>query len=216
MAVCPVKIGSADVALSLRGFLEEEGAGGHPIKSRALRFVAEDPAKRILMAGKAASVGQGVQNKILPLVPSSWRSRFINPLFNGPGPRPGFNNLMETLQVERGSIFVPEGHVRGAVLYFPGCGGGVFYRNIGLAGLTMVLNAGYAVVLPEKHLCCGYPLLAAGKQEAFAVNKDRNSKHLRELAQQASQAGHPVSHVLSARGPCRAGIERPVLPPVLP
>ncbi len=214
MAVCPVKIASAEVALTLRGFLEEEGAGGHPFKSRALKFIAENPAARVPLAGKMAFLGQGLQNRILPLVPASWRSRFVNPLFQAAGPRPGFKNLMETLHLERGSLFVPEGSVRGAVLYFPGCGGNIFFRNIGLAGLTLALNAGYAVILPEKHLCCGYPLLAAGEHEAFAVNQDRNITHLRELAGKAREAGYPVTHVLTACGSCRDGMERHFIPEV--
>ena len=106
--------------------------------------------------------------------------------------------------------------MRGTVLYFPGCGGGVFYRNIGLAGLTMILNAGYAVVLPEKHLCCGYPLLAAGAQDAFAENQDRNIRHLRALAQKAAELDLPISHVLTACGSCRDGMERHFIPEVFP
>ena len=215
-AVCPVKIASPEVALSLRGFLEEEGAGGHPIKSKALHYLAKDPARRVPKAAKLASVGQAVQNRLLPLLPSSWRSRFVNPLFSHKGPRPGFKNLMETLHTERGSIFVPQGEVRGTVLYFPGCGGSVFYRNIGLAGLTMILNAGYAVALPEKHLCCGYPLLAAGAQDAFAENQDRNIRHLRALAQKAAEIGLPIAHVLTACGSCRDGMERHFIPEVFP
>ncbi|MDL2316151.1 FAD-binding protein [Desulfovibrio sp. OttesenSCG-928-A18] len=216
MAVCPVKISSADVALTLRGYLEDEKAGGHPIKSLALRHVARDPARRVPRAAKLASLGQGMQNKLLPLLPASWRSRFVNPLFSGPGPRPGFKNLMETLHLERGSIFVPEGELRGTALYFPGCGGGVFYRNIGLAGLTMALSAGYAVVLPESHLCCGYPLLAAGEHEAFAVNQDRNVTHLRALARKAADLGYPIERVLTACGSCRDGMERHFIPQVFP
>ena len=215
-AVCPVKIASPEVALSLRGFLEEEGAGGHPLKSRALRFVAGNPAARIPQAAKLASVGQAMQNKLVTLLPSSWRNRFANPMFSHKGPRPGFKNLMETLHVERGSIFVPQGETRGTVLYFPGCGGGVFYRNIGLAGLTMILSAGYAVVLPEQHLCCGYPLLAAGSQDAFAENQDRNVRHLRALAQKAKDLGLPITHVLTACGSCRDGMERHFIPEVFP
>ncbi len=255
MAVCPVKIASADVALTLRGFLEEEGAGGHPIKSRVLRYIAEKPAARIPRVAKLASLGQSVQNKVLRAVPASWRSRFVNPLFAAPGPRPGYANLMETLHLDRGTFFVPmlpggSGKsqeaasetrqdavpgastaasaattgtapsapypVRGTVLYFPGCGGGIFYRNIGLAGLSLALSAGYAVVLPEEHLCCGYPLLAAGEHDAFAVNQDHNITHLRTLAKKVADLGYPITHVLTACGSCRDGMERHFLPEVFP
>ena len=216
MAVCPVKIASPEVALTLRGYLEEEGAGGHPIKSAALKFVSQAPDKRVPAAAKLASVGQAVQNKLLPLVPASIRKGIASPLFNNPGPRTGYRNLYETLDLAHGSFFVPEGEVRGTILYFPGCGGTVFYRNIGLAGLTLALSAGYAVVLPEQHLCCGYPLLAAGEHEAFAVNQDRNVTHLRGLAQKVAGLGHPVTHVLTACGSCRDGMERHFIPEIFP
>lgn len=215
-AVCPVKIASSEVALTLRGYLEEEGAGGHPIKSRVLKYLAEEPAARIPTAAKLASLGQGVQNRLLPMAPSSWRSRFTSPLFSAPGPQPGYRNLGETLDLDKGSIFVPTGEVRGTVLYFPGCGGSIFYRDIGLAGLGMALGAGFAVVLPERHLCCGYPLLAAGEHDAFAVNQDRNITHLRALAQKAMDLNLPVTHVLTACGSCRDGMERHFIPEVFP
>jgi FAD/FMN-containing dehydrogenase/Fe-S oxidoreductase len=215
-AVCPVKIASSEVALSLRGFLEEEGAGGHPFKSGILKHIAKNPSERIPKAARLASVGQAVQNRIIPLLPYAWRRRFLNPLFSHKGPRPGFKNLMETLHAERGSFFVPHGETRGAVLYFPGCGAGVFYRNIGLAGLVMLLNAGYAVILPERHQCCGYPLLAAGAHDAFAENQDRNIRDLRVLAQKAAGLGLPVSHLLTACGSCRDGMERHFIGDILP
>ena len=43
-SVCPVKIPSADVALQLRAFLDEEGAGGHPLKSKVLNWLVRDRA----------------------------------------------------------------------------------------------------------------------------------------------------------------------------
>ena len=216
MAVCPLKISSHEIALTLRGFLEEEGAGGHPIKSRVINILAQKPEKYIPAVAKLASLGQGVQNKVLPLVPASWRNKFANPLFSGQGPRPGYRNLMEALHLEQGSIFVPKGHVAGTVLYFPGCGGAIFFRSIGLAGLALLLRAGYAVVLPKQHLCCGYPLLAAGAHDAFATNQDKNITHLRQLAQQAQEQGYPIGTVLTACGSCRDGMERHFIPEVFP
>jgi FAD/FMN-containing dehydrogenase/Fe-S oxidoreductase len=216
VALCPVKIASPEVALTLRGYLEEEGAGGHPIKSKALKYLSQDPAKRVPAAAKLASVGQSVQNKILPLLPASLRRRMANPLFSAPGPRPNYRNLYEFLDLDQGSFFVPSGEVRGTVFYFPGCGGAMFHRNIGMAGLTLALSAGYAVLLPEKHLCCGYALLAAGEHEAFAVNQDRDIKHLRALAKKTEALGYPVTRVLTACGSCRDGMERHFVSDIFP
>ena len=211
-SVCPVKITSPDVNLSLRSYLEDEGAGGHVLKGRILRAVAKDPASRIPRMAKAASLGQGVQNRMLSVVPQGIRNRFASPVFSGPGPQSGYFNLMEGLNLSRGSLFVPElphgTRPKGTVLFFPGCGGAVFFRTIGLAGAALLLHAGYAVLLPKEHLCCGYPLLSAGDQDTFAVNQDHNISKLRSLALEAAESGYPVSKVLTACGTCQDGMRR--------
>ena len=211
-SVCPVKITSPDVNLSLRSYLEDEGAGGHAFKGKILRSVAKDPASRIPRMAKAASLGQGVQNRALAIVPKNIRNRFANPIFSGPGPKPGYLNLMEGLHLSRGSLFVPDlpngKKPKGTILFFPGCGGAVFFRTIGLAGAALLLHAGYAVLLPKEHLCCGYPLLAAGDQDTFAVNQDHNIRQLRSLSLEAAEAGYPVSRVVTACGTCLDGMRR--------
>jgi FAD/FMN-containing dehydrogenase/Fe-S oxidoreductase len=214
-AVCPVKIDSPEVAVALRGYLEEEGAGGHPLKARVLRFLAEDPPRRLPAAGKAAFVGQSVQNRILPFVPEFLRGRASSPLFRAPGPRPGCRNLRELLHAEPGTIFVPKGEIRGTTLYFPGCGAGIFYAGIGAAALTLLLSAGYAVVLPDEHICCGYPLLAAGLLDLFDENRERNIRLLRGGAERAAARGLPPELLLTSCGSCRSGLERH-LPAALP
>ena len=92
-SVCPVKIPSADVALQLRAFLDEEGAGGHPLKSKVLNWLVRDPAHRIPQAVKAAALGQRMQNRIIGVVPQAIKKRLYNPLFSGKGPEPGYRNL---------------------------------------------------------------------------------------------------------------------------
>lgn len=213
-AVCPVKINSSDVALHLRSFVEEENGGFHPVKSRVLNYLANDPAARVPRAAKAAAFGQKMQNRVLGLVPAGWRQRAESPLFSAPGPELGYQNLAEALRLDKGSIFVPEGpsrtggSVTEAVFYFPGCGGSLFYRNIGLAGLMLLLKAGVAVVMPQRHLCCGYPLLAAGQSEQFSRNRERNIEAMRSMFDLAAQQGLTVSHIITACGSCRDGITR--------
>jgi Fe-S oxidoreductase len=219
LAVCPVKIPSDEVALTLRGYLVDEGADGHPLRLRVLRHIAAKPALRIPRAARLAALGQSVQNRVLAAVPASWRSRFANPLFSAPGPRPAYRSLAEVLRLDRGSFFLPQGGAalpRAAVLYFPGCGSSIFLRNIGLAGLTLLLRAGYAVLLPEEALCCGYPLLAAGARKEFDLNQERNKAHLRRIAEKARDLGFPVSYLLTSCGSCLSGLERHFLPQCLP
>ncbi|MDR2800381.1 MAG: FAD-binding oxidoreductase [Desulfovibrio sp.] len=210
-AVCPVKIASAEVSLASRGYLEEEGAGGHPLKSWALKAIALNPERRIPLAGKAASVGQAVQNRILALAPAPIKARMSSPLFSGPGPRPGYRNLAERLHLERGSIFAPEGVLRGSVLYFPGCGAGVFYPRIAVAAIGLLLSSGYAVILPEAQICCGYPLLAAGLGRLFESNVKPNRAKLSERTRKAAVFGMECGAVLSSCGSCRDALERCLL-----
>jgi FAD/FMN-containing dehydrogenase/Fe-S oxidoreductase len=219
LAVCPVKIPSAEVALTLRGYLVEEGADGHPLRLRILRHIAAKPAVRIPRAARLAALGQSVQNRLLATVPVSWRSRFANPLFSAPGPRPAYRSLAEVLRLDKGSFFVPRNGSavpQGAVLYFPGCGSSILLRNIGLAGIALLLRAGYAVLVPEEALCCGYPLLAAGAQAEFALNQERNAAHLCRIVQKAQSLGFLVSRVLTSCGSCLDGLERHALPHSLP
>lgn len=228
-AVCPVKIPSAEVALELRAYLEEEGSGGHPIKTRVLDWLVKNPAHRVPQAVKIAALGQRMQNQIIGLVPHSMRDKLYNPLFSGKGPEPGYRNLYEALHLERGNIFMacPVGTLekassvqenapvfgvntafKEAVLYFPGCGGSLLARSIGLSGLALLLRCGVAVILPERHMCCGYPLLSAGADGQFRENRDRNVALLRKTLEQATERGFRVTHVITACGSCRDGIER--------
>ena len=50
---CSVKIESGKVALGLRNFLDQQGCGGHPIKSKILNYLVEAPARRVPLAAKA-------------------------------------------------------------------------------------------------------------------------------------------------------------------
>ncbi|GFM36288.1 FAD-binding and (Fe-S)-binding domain-containing protein [Desulfovibrio psychrotolerans] len=215
-AVCPVKINSSSVALELRAFVDEEGAGGHPIKSKVLDYIAADISGRAPRAAKLAAMGQKLQNRALKLIPASWRSGLDNPLFSGPGPEVGYNSLAEAIRLDKGSIFIPKSRTEAkpleTVFYFPGCGGALFYRNIGLAGLVLMLRAGFAVIMPDKHQCCGYPLLAAGKDTLYRKNRESNLTAMTGLLEKAAAQGLNVTHVITACGSCREGLEKYNLP----
>ncbi|MCC8193406.1 MAG: 4Fe-4S dicluster domain-containing protein, partial [Deltaproteobacteria bacterium] len=208
MAVCPVKIDSANVALTSRAILERENQGGHPLKTRVLEYLAKDVATRVPKAARLASTGQRMQNKAVGLLPAAWRGRFENPLFADKGPLVGYRHLSEVVRLDKGSIFVPEDAVKGAVLYFPGCAASLFFRSVGLAGVMLCLKAGYAVVLPEKQLCCGYPLLAAGMDEQYAAVGKTTMDHLKALCERAAGLGLAPGHLLTSCGTCRESLHR--------
>ena len=50
--VCTVKIESGTVALELRNFLDQQGCGGHPIKTRILNYLVENVSTRAPLAAK--------------------------------------------------------------------------------------------------------------------------------------------------------------------
>jgi Fe-S oxidoreductase len=200
------------VALAMLAFLKEEGMGGHPIKSRVLSWLAQNPAERVPRAAKAAALGQKVQNRVMGLVPRVWRERMESPLFSGKGPEMGLANLYEGLRLDRGGLFLPArvGKPGGAeaVLYFPGCGGSLFYRRIALASLALLARAGLAVVVPQKHLCCGYPLLSSGADGDYRENLERNRQALARCLESAAQAGFAVHSMVTACGSCRDSLGR--------
>lgn len=209
-ANCPVKIPSGEVALSLRALLEHEGAGGHPIKDKALDWLTQDLSQRVPKAAKFASLGQKMQNRLLDFVPSALQNRMQNPLFSGPGPKIGYTNLYESLKLHRGNVFAPSENVQGMplALYFPGCGGALFYDRIGLSSIMLMLKAGIAVAVPPKHLCCGFALLAAGKDTAFEDNMAQNRQYLSSMLRNLSRQGFDCRWLTTACGSCRDGVGR--------
>ncbi len=218
-AVCPVKIESPEVALNSLAFARHEGAGGHPLKSKVLDYLSAKPQQRVPAFAHMAAIGQKVMNQFIPLVPSMWRRRMENPLFSGKGPSLGMMNIYETLHLPRNAaahIFLPlaegeqaqdvlAGRVP-AVLYFPGCGGALFYRRIAMATLALLLHSGTAVVIPGQHLCCGYPLLAAGEADLYETNLQRNSQAVALAIQAAADAGLDVGMLITACGSCRESL----------
>jgi len=209
-ANCPIKIPSGDVALTLRALLEHEGAGGHPIKERALEWVVRDIPHRVPKAAKMASLGQKLQNRILGFMPEVWKKRMQNPLFSGKGPKMGYTNLYESLKLHRGSIFTPGEPPQNmpCALYFPGCGGALFYDRIGMSAIMLLLKAGFAVAVPPRHLCCGYPLLAAGMDTAFEDNLAQNRQYLAAMLRNLARQNLDCRYLVTACGTCREGVER--------
>ncbi len=226
-SICPVKIPSGEVALTLRKMLEGQGHGGHPLKSRVLEWLAKQPQQRVPKAAKLASVGQKTQNKFLGFVPQTWKKHFENPLFATKGPKMGYTNAYESLKLQRGHIFSPlslseaealasappENHAqRPAVLYFPGCGGALFYDRIANASLMLLLAAGYTVIIPPKHLCCGYPLMTAGMEKTYRRNRDMVRKQFQTLLEEAQSAGLSLQYLVTSCGSCIEGLAHMDLP----
>jgi Fe-S oxidoreductase len=210
MNICPVKIDSAEITLNLRSYLEQQEAAVPRFKSRMLDFFSKDP-ERIQLAAKAAAVGMPLHTTALRFIPPFWRRRLQNPLFQVPGTKFEVRHFTDLLKPEQGNVFVPE-EQRGrdsieGVLYFPGCGSGLFYSHIALAGMYLLLRAGIAVIVPHEHKCCGFPLLFSGCTKTFERNKDENLRYFYRLLEEADQCNVSAQFLLTSCGTCRAAFE---------
>jgi len=208
MEICPVKINTGEQILNLREFLEERGVGGnHPIKSSILHYLTERPS-HISRISKALALGQDIQNKIIKLVPETVRNKFKHPLISGPGPSLGLIDLYTRLRLKKQNYIVSEvsGHKREDVFYFPGCGAALFFSNIGMASVYLLLKLGVNVLIPKEHLCCGYPLLAGGLVEDFNKNKIRNIKKLKAILKEYNLAGSSHIKILTSCGTCKEAL----------
>lgn len=206
--VCPVKIDSAGAALSLRSFLDSKGKSGHPLKHIILKNLAKNPSGTVPVTAKLLSVGQTIQDKTVGMIPARWLSRIQSPIITSRSPHIDFKNLSEELKLESGSIFRnPAAKREDTVLYFPGCGGSLFSRSIGMASIYLLLKSGVNVVLPDQHMCCGYPLLASGCEEAYKTNRHRNVQSFLDLLVKTGKAGLKATTLLTACGTCRESLE---------
>lgn len=207
-AVCPVKIDSAGAALSMRSFLDSKGKSGHPLKQIILKNLAKNPADMVPVTAKLLSIGQSVQDKTLGMIPARWVTRIESPMFKHRSPDVDFKNLHEVLNLDRGSVFKnPKAARDETVLYFPGCGGSLFSRSIGMASVYLLLKSGVNVVLPDHHMCCGYPLLASGCEESYKTNRHRNVQAFLDLLVKTGKAGLKATTLLTACGTCRESLE---------
>jgi Fe-S oxidoreductase len=207
-AVCPVKIHTSDVTLHMRAYLDEKGAGGHPFKTQILKLLSKNPQKTLPLAAQAASLGQSVQNKMVDRIPASWKQHLLNPMFTGKGPELDSSNIAKKMGLKKGAIFLPENDPQSSletVFYFPGCGAGLFYPSIAMAGTYLLLKAGIGVALPPEHLCCGYPLLAAGHNGAYRKMGRENQEIIQASMTRLDEMGHSCTSFLTSCGTCREG-----------
>jgi FAD/FMN-containing dehydrogenase/Fe-S oxidoreductase len=207
-AICPVKINSAGAALSLRSFLDSKGRSGHPLKQIILKNLARNPAGALPITAKALSIGQTIQDKTLGMIPARWLSRIESPVVSSRSPHMDFRNLHEVLELQSGSVLKNrQAAWDETVLYFPGCGASLFSRSIGMASVYLLLKAGVNVVLPDHHMCCGYPLLSSGCEEAYKTNRHRNVQEFIDLLVKTGKAGLKATTLLTACGTCRESLE---------
>ena len=211
-SVCPVGIGMSEQILAMRSLLEDrdQGVGEfHPLKNKVLTYMNQDPSQRIPRTAKLAAVSQGVQQKVIGHLPKFWRGRRESVLLRHPGPNLTFTNLYQKLGAGE-HLFVPHHRAAGTssegTLYFPGCGGGLFFSTIGRASIYLLLKMDVPVALSGTHQCCGYPLLAAGCMDQYRMNLRRTNQALNSRLDQVRKQGVEVASILTSCGTCREAL----------
>lgn len=61
------------------------------------------------------------------------------------------------------------------MFYYPGCGSERLHADIALASIYLLLKTGANVLLPPKHLCCGFPARANAKADLGRRQTLRNT-----------------------------------------
>ncbi len=210
MEICPVKINIPEQVINMRSFLQEKEFGvHHHLKDNTLHFLSEHP-RLIPKAAKFASIGQYFQNKAVNFVPESLRNKFDHPFVSGYGPKLGNVHLHKVLSLEKTNIFSPSRpgtkDNSGFVFFFPGCGAGLFYHSIGLAALNLLLKTGTGIILPDHHMCCGYPLLVSGCLKDYEKLRKKNIEQIDKVLNKAQDLGIRVETVLTSCGTCREAL----------
>ena len=210
---CPVKITSNAVALETRHYLADRDASGHPLKDLLLRYAAHEPGVRIPRLARAAGTGQRLQNALLSLAPTGWRKKSFHPLLQGRAPAPEYSQLPGILSLQRHNLFLPrEFNGKRTVIYFPGCGSGLFFPGIALSSMSLLLASGVNVALAEKHLCCAYPLLASGQMDTAHRIQRESRLTLQELIKNLLEKDLKPTHILTSCGTCREALKDYRLP----
>lgn len=204
MEMCPVKINTGEQILSLRNFLEKgDVSGTHPIKNSILHYLSEKN-ELIPKVAKGVALGQKIQNVVVDVIPEKVKSKIDHP-FMSKGPNLGIVDLYSRLKLEKKNYFQIDATSE-TIFYFPGCGAALFFPEIGEASLYLLLKFGYNVIMPKFHMCCGYPILAAGLGEDYQKNKIRNQKRITALIkEQDIKKDYPLT-ILTSCGTCRESL----------
>jgi FAD/FMN-containing dehydrogenase/Fe-S oxidoreductase len=173
---CPVDIDFAHVSLAIRNLLKERKRSETKFVTSFVLFYLKrrgyyfNKIFRILLLNWGYSMQRlgymlnrpfsRISSKIVPKINAMLQSKL---------PRSGQVTLREHLGLKGSNTFFafhnPEKEVEKSVVYFPGCGSERMFPDISIATIALMYNAGIRVVIPPEYLCCGYPLLANGRQQ---------------------------------------------------
>ena len=181
LAPCPVNIDTADVSVLEREVLIARGLRQTAWPTRmVLGYLAtrSQTANRLMRRG-LLQWGGTLQRVGARLMGHGWRHSKMLASFYAPAPpisaRPLTAFYPRPHDLNHALLVRPEQSAAGTVFYFPGCGSERLHGDVALATVFLLLHAGMRVVLPPKHLCCGYPAHANAKRDLTHRQELRNT-----------------------------------------
>ncbi len=204
MSVCPVKINAGEQIISLRYFLEKKGTK-KKFTEKIVKNLAKDP-ENISKTSKIISLAQDIDNKVIKLIPKGIRKKFSSPLLKAPGPDLSIRDLYQ--EIKDKNLFLPKDNIKDVVFYFPGCGASLFFKEIAMATIYILIKTGVAVIIPPKHMCCGYPALVSGNIDNFENHWLTLENSIKTTIENSNLKGFTASTVLTSCGTCREVLNR--------
>jgi FAD/FMN-containing dehydrogenase/Fe-S oxidoreductase len=190
---CPVKIDFGNTTLAMRNLLVSRKMTRSPLITRFALFYLSRKGyySNLLLKTVLFKMGYGTQ-RLAHAVMKPFRNLQIAgrtkvlAMLAAPLPVAGSGTIREKLGLADSNRFYvfenPGMAVRKSVLYFPGCGSERMFPDISYAVIALLYHHGVRVVLPPEYLCCGYPMLANGKQDIADLKSYENRVVLHRIS----------------------------------
>ncbi|OQA97932.1 MAG: putative FAD-linked oxidoreductase [Spirochaetes bacterium ADurb.Bin218] len=208
---CPVNIDFGNVSLAIRSLLHERKRSEPKLITSFVLFYLKTRGYYynklfryiLLKAGYSMERLAYVVNKPLSAFTSQIAPK-LNEILKSRLPRAGNPTLRELLGLKGANTFFaftnPQKDIIKSVVYFPGCGSERMFPEISMAVIALLYNAGVRVVIPPEYLCCGYPLLANGRQKDAENKSYENRVIFHRMADIVNYMG--ISDVIVSCGTC--------------
>ncbi|MBN2159749.1 MAG: DUF3683 domain-containing protein [Spirochaetes bacterium] len=191
---CPVKIDFGDITLAMRNLLVSRKMARSPLITRfalfylSLKGYYTNRLFKMLLFRLGYNAQRLAHAVMKPLVRLRVAAKSkIMAMLAAPLPKAGTESLRERLGLTDINMFYvfenPNMPVKKSVLYFPGCGSERMFPDISFAVLALLYHIGVRIVLPPEYLCCGYPMLANGKQDIADLKSYENRVVLHRISE---------------------------------
>ena len=216
-APCPVKIDFGNTTLAMRNLLVSRKISPSPLITRFALFYLSLKGyytnrlfKVVLfkMGYRAQRLAYAVLKPFKKLHIAAQSK--IMAMLAAPLPVAGTTSIRERLGLTDTNMFYifenPDMPVKKSVLYFPGCGSERMFPDISYAVIALLYHAGIRVVLPPEYLCCGYPMLANGKQDIADLKSYENRVVLHRISETVQYMD--IKDVIVSCGTCFEMLEK--------